>query len=196
MPQYQTSALLDKLQAEFTKIIDDTTKGLVILSLQQLNWKPTPEKWSILECLEHINIQGRYYLREIRQEIAKGMQEGSTPQTTFSTGFIGNYLVNSFEPTEEGIIKMKVKTSKKFNPTFSELDAGEVINEFLRQQKEYIELLDKSALVNLSGIKITSAIGWIVRFKLGDAFRFVLAHTRRHLLQAKRIKAIEDFPRR
>ena len=31
------------------------------LSEPQFNWRPSPEKWSIGECLEHLNVTARLY---------------------------------------------------------------------------------------------------------------------------------------
>ena len=40
--------------------------------------------------------------------------------------------------------------------------------------------------INLGGNRIPSLIP-IIRFKLGDAFRFLIAHEQRHILQAKNV---------
>ena len=37
------------------------------LTNEQLNYKSSPETWSILECIEHLNLYGNFYLPEIEQ---------------------------------------------------------------------------------------------------------------------------------
>jgi hypothetical protein len=39
----------------------------------------------------------------------------------------------------------------------------------------------------LEGEKVTSTLGPILRFKVGDAFRFPIAHQQRHMLQIERV---------
>lgn len=39
------------------------------LPIEKLNWRNTPESWSILECLEHLNLYGDYYLPEIENRM-------------------------------------------------------------------------------------------------------------------------------
>ncbi|GAA4003568.1 hypothetical protein GCM10022408_13940 [Hymenobacter fastidiosus] len=36
-----------------------------------LNFKPGPESWSILECLEHLNRYSRYYNERLAQALAR-----------------------------------------------------------------------------------------------------------------------------
>ena len=36
-------------------------------------------------------------------------------------------------------------------------------------------------------MKVTSSLGPIIRFKVGDAFRFPVAHQQRHFLQIERL---------
>ena len=43
-----------------------------LLNLSQLNRQPAPQSWSILECLEHLNRYGNFYLPEIDRQIQKG----------------------------------------------------------------------------------------------------------------------------
>ena len=55
-----TSGLNDKERkmavAKLTKTQDRFTSTLEGLSAEELNFKPTPESWSIAECVEHLAI--------------------------------------------------------------------------------------------------------------------------------------------
>ena len=35
----------------------------------ELNWKQNSESWSVLECLEHLNLYGYFYIPEIEKTI-------------------------------------------------------------------------------------------------------------------------------
>ena len=72
------------------------------LSDEELNFKSSPERWSILECLEHLNRYGRFYIPEMQQRI----DQSSHRPGDFKTGWLGNYFANSMLPKDK-LNKMK-----------------------------------------------------------------------------------------
>lgn len=60
-----------------------------------------------------------------------------------------------------------------------------VINKFINQQKECLELIEKSKQISLTKTKTTISISKLLKLRLGDTFRFITAHNERHLLQAE-----------
>ena len=56
------------LYAELIQIIQNHIKEaqyFKTLSLEKLNQKQDDSSWSVLECLEHLNLYGDFYLPEI-----------------------------------------------------------------------------------------------------------------------------------
>ena len=53
-----------------------------------------------------------------------------------------------------------------------------------------IALVEKSRAVNIDRIKVPTALGSMVKLRLGEALRFIVAHTQRHLVQLERIKNV------
>jgi hypothetical protein len=49
---------------------------------------------------------------------------------------------------------------------------------------------------DLSAVTITSAVAPIAFYSVLDAFKILVAHERRHLLQAERVVNADGFPRR
>src|SRR6476620_11332623 len=78
--------------------------------LQVLSWKENATSWSMLECLEHLNLYGDYYLPEIKRRIKESK---STSDLEFNSGFLGGYLAKSMLPKEK---LNKMKTFKDKNP--------------------------------------------------------------------------------
>ena len=76
-----------------------------------------------------------------------------------------------------------MKTFRKFEP--KETNIEKVFERFIDDQDKLIKWLELSKTVDINKSKITSAIGPIIRFKLGDAFRFLIGHNQRHIIQAK-----------
>lgn len=103
----------------------------------------------------------------------------------FKPGLMGNYFVKMIKPKSDGRIPSPMKTMKKFVPDLKVND--NTIRNFLADQQSIINALELSKELDLNKIKIPSAIGSIVTFKLGDAFRFLIGHNQRHIIQAKRV---------
>ncbi|HVG42663.1 MAG TPA: DinB family protein, partial [Chitinophagaceae bacterium] len=138
-------------------------------------------KWTIVQILEHLNAYGRYYLPVIDNAIALKKDDADA---WFQSGFLGDYFTKSMKPNNVYEIKNKMKTMKAFNFPNS-LNVDIVMNEFLEQQTKLTQLLDQSKERNLSTIRIPITISKLVKLKLGDAFRFLIAHEQRHMVQAR-----------
>lgn len=155
------------------------------LANEELNFRSDIKSWSILECLEHLNIYGNFYLPEIESTIRKATYL-SGPE--FRPGFLGNFFAKSMQPKAK---LNKMKTFKKTDPIGSKLNRG-VIDVFIVQQNKLLELLQMSEKVNLNKLKTGISITKWIRIKLGDTFRFVIYHNQRHILQAERILTFQN----
>lgn len=172
----QSEKLINDL-IEITQSHLDFVEKLKIKSDSELNFRKSPESWSPLECLEHLNLYGNFYIPEIRRKIDSAHVN---PQEVFTSGWLGNYFANSMLPKEK---LNKMKTFKKMNPIYEKLDKS-VLDEFISQQQKMIELLERSRKVNLVKVKTGISITNLIRFRLGDTFRFVIYHNERHIRQA------------
>src|ERR1041384_7083005 len=61
------------------------------LSVEELRWRPGPQRWSIAECLDHLNITLGFYLPKIDKTIQVGWRQRSTSQEN------GRYLQSEIE---------------------------------------------------------------------------------------------------
>ena len=75
-----------------------------------------------------------------------------------------------------------MKTFSNMDPANSALDRS-VVDEFLRQQEEMLEVLEMARKSDLGKIRIPITLARWIRFKLGDAFRFCIYHHVRHMDQ-------------
>lgn len=175
-------------------IIDTLSIKLKGLSENQLNWKLNAKKWSIVECVEHINTACRHYIPEIRKQIKAATENRNIKQ--FKPGILGNYLTNMMQPQIDGKIKGKMKTLSKFEPTSSAtaLNSAEVFDECIQHHRDLLCFIEESARLDLNKVRVTSALGPMIRFKLGDCYRFNTAHHQRHLLQAQNVMKAQGFP--
>jgi hypothetical protein len=153
------------------------------LSEQQLNYKEHPEKWSILECIEHLNLYGDYYLPEIERQIL--IQNPSPNATMFRSGLIGNYFANLMQVKDGKITKMKTPRDK--NPLNSRLTTT-TIERFLKQQERLRSLLEQARTIDLTRTKAAISLTKLIKLRMGDTFRFFVYHIERHVLQAENVK--------
>jgi hypothetical protein len=151
-----------------------------------LNFKDSEEKWSILECIEHLNRYGDYYLPEIRQAL---LSAGKWKGGAFRSGFIGNYFANLMRIRNGKIVKMKTPADK--NPAGSKLTPL-TIDRFLKQQEVLRSLLLDARHADLMGTKVPISIARFVRLQLGDTLRFFVYHIDRHMIQAEKMASIQN----
>lgn len=172
----QTELLIADL-IERTKQNLNKAEELKQQPLSKLNKKSTAESWSALECLEHLNLYGDYYMPEIRKRIAESKHKSDVE---FKSGLLGNYFALGMLPKE------KLNTMKTFadkNPNGSKLDVS-TIDRFIEQQKQTLDLLDKVRKVSLTKTKTSITISKLIKLRLGDTFRVIIYHNQRHLVQA------------
>lgn len=150
------------------------------LTTKELNWKSTPESWSILECIEHLNHYGDYYLPEIEKRIS---ESNTAPDAEFRSGLLGNYFAEMMLPKENF---KKMKTFKDKDPLGSKLDET-TLDKFLRQLEKTLELLNRSRNVSFNKTKTSISIAKFIRLKLGDSFRVIIYHNERHIAQGNRV---------
>jgi hypothetical protein len=59
--------LLQKFLGEAPFLIDTANKQFSGFSETQINWKPSEEKWSIGECIEHLVVTHKLYNSKIKE---------------------------------------------------------------------------------------------------------------------------------
>ncbi|ASS50875.1 MAG: hypothetical protein A3D31_15625 [Candidatus Fluviicola riflensis] len=159
-----------------------TISGYRSLDEEILNRKPTAESWSKLECLEHLNLYGDFYLPEIERSL---LQAKRTSQPVFKPGVFGGYFTKLMQAKPDGSIK-KMKSPADKNPAHSNLSVT-TIERFLKQQEQLLRLLEMAKHVDLTHTKTSISISKMIKLRLGDTLRFYVYHIERHILQAERI---------
>lgn len=175
------SEKLINILCEQSKLIINQAKKLQTYDLNTLTWKENEISWSILECLEHLNLYGDFYLPQIENEIRNSTTKSDTE---FRSGILGNYFAKSMLPKEK---LNKMKTFKNKNPLNSKLDKL-VIDRFINQQIKLLDLLNQSRNVSLNKVKIKTSISNYITLRLGDTFQFFTNHIIRHFSQIEQIQ--------
>ena len=172
----QTKALLNEL-IHMTKTIRDQAVSFKSLPNKTLNHKAEAGKWSALECLEHLNRYGDFYLPEIKKRLSKNRPEFTE---VFIPGLLGTYFVNSVKPRAKNM-----NTFSNMNPSKSSVRPN-VLQEFIHQQDQMLKILEDCKQYNLKKVKTNISISKWIKLRLGDTLRVVIYHNLRHIEQAER----------
>ncbi|GAA4376234.1 DinB family protein [Hymenobacter koreensis] len=179
----RTSDFFDQLTRTVEQAREVAQQRFRTLNEDELNRRPAPDKWSVGQCLEHLNIIGGFYLPEINQRVRSAQERGSRPAETVKSGPIGRRLTAAMlVPARE----KPLKTPQAFAPSGSRLPRT-VVEVFLRQLDEMLNLLRAAREVNANAVRIPNAVIPLVRLRLTDQFAFLVAHMQRHMSQAERV---------
>lgn len=180
MKKFKSEDLLNQLKADVNQLIA-AAQHLQQADVVKLGYPPAEGKWSAAQALEHLNIYCRYYLPAIEKAMVHIPKEVNA---WFVPGFLGNYFTNMMMPKNVFEIKNKMKTGKSYKPERG-VNVEAVIKEFIEHQHKLLQLLDTAAKRNLEKIRIPTSINKLIKLKLGDTFRFLIAHEQRHMIQAR-----------
>lgn len=170
-----TVAELNKTQERFMNVVGG-------LSDAQLNFKPSPEAWSVAECVEHLAIS---------EGMIGGMLQGALKTPADPS------MRDSVQMTDEKLLGMissrvqKVKTGEAFEPSGKFGSHVETVNAFLDKRGEHIEYVEntKDDLRNHYGKLPFGTIDGV------QILLFMSGHTERHVAQMEEVMAHKDYPK-
>jgi hypothetical protein len=151
------------------------------LTAEPLLRRPDPGKWSIAECIVHLNITAATVQKLMARAIDQGKNEKVLSRGPFSIGPKGRLLVWIAEPPP----KFRIRAPKHVRPPATIDDPQQLFPNFLRAQDEWERLMREQEGLDLAKIKVGQGI---FRMRLAAALPWMMAHQRRHLLQAENVK--------
>lgn len=154
------------------------------LSDEDCERKPTPDSWSPLQVIEHLNITANGYLEDVREKFMKKEKfpTGEVSEIKFT---ITGKILKFFGP--DG--KLRIKAPKILRPVKNNPERKITLEKFYNIQNEIISIIRncKEDKIDINQIKIKSPVTSLVRVRLGEFFVFTLGHEMRHLKQIKKI---------
>ena len=180
-----TKVLLDDLSAQTEQFLQKAIEKWQNMPETAFYQKPSPTAWSAAQCLEHLNIYGRYYLPAIEKAISTAEQKGYAATENFKSGWLGDYFYRLMLPNTEGSLKSKMKAPANAIPA-EQPDARAMIAEFIDQQERMLLLIERARKIDLAKVRVPISIVKWVKLKVGDTFLFMVGHHTRHVLQAEK----------
>ena len=164
-----------------TKTKNDLISAVQGLSEAQLNFKPAADRWSVLECVQHITLSS-HGLFGFSQQTLKAPNDSGFKPTVTDEQFIAMIEDRS----------QKAQAPEAFKPVNSPYKTlGETLNAFNGARDSLI------TYVQTTQDDLRAHIA-VLPFAKVDAYQIILlvsAHTNRHTQQLNEVKADPNFPK-
>jgi hypothetical protein len=156
------------------------------LSIEQLLWRPEPRRWSIAECLEHLEITLRLSLPKISAATLAGRRQGLNLNASYDQSEID--ALRRMEPP----VLVRRAAGTELVPTAA-IDPDQLVDHFYESRERYAEAVRSAFGLDLPGIPVVEPIAPQIH-SLGGALAFLAAHDRRHMWQSERVLNAPRFP--
>jgi hypothetical protein len=178
---------IDEFRNQFEQLSAEADALTAPLTDTQFSWRPDGDRWSIAECLDHLNATARVYLPALDEGISDAIRRGVYGEGPFKYNWLGRLSVR-FSDT-----RLRLKAPDDVRPEANRT-RREIIAAFRAYQVQYIDRLRQANGVDLARARVRMpATSWL-RIPLGSAFLVMVAHARRHLAQAQKIMETDNFP--
>ncbi|GEM_PF-139642 len=154
------------------------------LTDEQLNFKPTPERWSVLECLEHIVITEP----QLFEYEKAALEQPATPEKRSELKYTDDDIMTMMVDRSH-----KAKASAEMTPSGKYKNLQSALDDLQKQRKEILAYLENYSMEDLRNRVLEAPFGSI------DAYQFMLfipGHASRHTLQMQEVKADPNFPKK
>jgi hypothetical protein len=162
------------------------TRGL---SQQQFNWRPEPGRWSVGQCLTHLNLVNGGDLTRLAAAVSEAKAQGVTGAPPFRYGWFAQKFVNMMEPP----ITKKFGAPKMYQPP-PDVEVVETLAEYRRIQAELLQIVESARGLHLGRVKTALTGVPLIKIGLGARFSLLATHDTRHLWQADQVLKAPGFP--
>jgi hypothetical protein len=170
-------------------IRQDVAALVAHLSDDQFTWRPAPDRWSIGECFEHLNLTAAAYIPVIDAAIADAGARNLRSPGPFVYPLVERLFVASNEPP----VKRRFKAFRKYRPP-ARLAGDAVMTAFSGWQDRLSVRIHAADGLDLRKARQRSPILPLMRMSLGTMFALLLTHERRHIWQARQVRNQSGFP--
>jgi hypothetical protein len=174
---------------QFINTTNELTNSFNSLSSEQLNWKPTPQEWSIGQCVDHLINTNSHYSEAV-EKVLQGEKRTFWEKLPLLPKIFGKLLLSFLDPKAQN----KAKAPKVIEPSNQTIDK-DVVKRFNQTQNKLADLMKKTANLPLNKVIITSPVTPVVTFALIDAYKIIATHDKRHFDQAMKVYKQETFPK-
>lgn len=168
----------------YQQTMDNLTTSISGLSQAQLQFKPSEDKWSVSQCVEHIIATENMIFGMLKTYMEKPANPERKKDIIYSDDDIIGFMTNR---TEKHKAPEMLQKEGKYN------DPKTALKDLETQRKELIDFIKKTDINELRNRINDSPAG------ATDAYQsllFIAGHTARHTLQIDEVKADKNFPKK
>jgi hypothetical protein len=184
-PKQPLNLQLEEIKTQLDAASQKADSIVESVSFEQLKMRPQPDQWSIAECLAHLNLSSEAEINVLDDAYEQNQTKRMYAEKQFKMDLLGRFLKWTLEPPPMSLSRLK--TTEMFQPVNIE-PLGEVLPTFLALQEQLKACADAANGLPLDRIKVVSPFNTRVKYNLLSCFHILLAHERRHLWQAERVK--------
>ncbi|HLK56462.1 MAG TPA: DinB family protein [Chthonomonadaceae bacterium] len=182
-------AELDDWQEELGALVQQARFLTENLTDAQFNWHPSPDRWSIAQCLDHLNKVNLLLLPRMESEISDALPLAPDAFRVWHPSFLERLFIQTVGPNA----RYKAEVPKLYIPA-PEGTVKDVMHTFCEANDRILACMEQAKGHDLRRIKVTSPVSGLVRMSLGAWFASAVVHTEYHIGQAKAVKAEPGFP--
>jgi DinB superfamily len=161
------------------------------LTETQLNWKPSADRWSIAQCLDHLTVATNEFEKYFQAALTQARQKWPVRNPPgYKPSMVGGWLAKQVSPEAP----RKVTAPKIFRPADSSNIPG-ALEKFVNQQTRFLDFVRESTGIDYNKTRLRSPVTPLIRYSLADAFVITVLHGQRHLAQARRVREMPEFPK-
>ncbi|QEC69116.1 DinB family protein [Panacibacter ginsenosidivorans] len=180
-------SLSDQERKTAADLLSQTEQGVINavagLSDAQLNFKPAPDKWSVLDCVKHIAVTEA----SLWQMTNGAIQAQANPEKRADIKATDEQVIQMIESREH-----KVKTAPPMEPqNTSYKSLEEALTSFKNDRAKLIDYV-KTTDADLRNHVVTMPMA---SFDAYQMILFIGAHSNRHTQQIEEVKADPNFPK-
>jgi hypothetical protein len=148
-------------------------------------WRSTPGVWNVAECLDHLATANRVYLASMQEPALRARRLGKMRRGPAKPGLVGGWFVRSLEPPVKRMTRMRAprKIVPRVNPPLHDAFIA-----FLATHDQVRAFVGTSADLDLNSIRFPNPIVRGIFFSVATGLHVIVAHERRHLWQAWRVR--------
>jgi len=161
------------------------------LSDTQLLWRPAPGAWGVAECLDHLVRSGGWFVKQAGHGLAEAHARGLRATSPYRPRLFDRLAASLLEPP---VRRLRARAPRGAEPA-ADLDPRAVLAAFEQLQDSLAGRVRECDGWDLRRARTRSPWHPAIQLSLGGLLLVTLAHERRHLWQARRVRQAEGFPR-
>ena len=171
------------IAAEYRSATERVHRLRDTVALHRWRERRDPMRWSVAECVAHLNVTSRTYVPILLAAVAEGERRGGRSAShRYRRDPIGWVLWKTMGPP----VRMRMTTPAAFVPEANG-DPAAIITEFEELERKHLGILAQADGMPLNEIGVQSPFEERMKYNLYSGFSVIPRHQHRHLWQAEQV---------